>query len=194
MVESNTPERESRADVEGNAEGNSPTADQLMKQIRQFRLAESDMEQAAAAATSLQRVHWSGLRRALETAVAVCYARPFTEGTDLDRKKWAPRERSANELHWSLIELRNTLYAHTEPDTGRREIIDLGRIFIDDIEISSRIYGEQYYSIPAEILLAIVALAEERQATFRAKADDLEHKLGRPRRDPSDSGWNVDPR
>jgi hypothetical protein len=75
MVESNTPERESRADVEGNAEGNSPTADQLMKQIRQFRLAESDMEQAAAAATSLQRVLWSAfgarLKRRLPSATPV---------------------------------------------------------------------------------------------------------------------------
>jgi hypothetical protein len=50
----------------------------LVNEIRRLRLAEADMAQVAAAADTLMHEHLNGdLCRALETAIAVCYARPF---------------------------------------------------------------------------------------------------------------------
>jgi len=191
MVEPNQPRQNGGSKGEGNSEGNTLTREQLVKQIRRFRLAESDMEQVGAAAVALQDAGWGALARALETAVAVCYARPFTRGTNLSRTKWAPREPDARRLHFRLLDLRRKLYAHTDPDTDARRIVDFGTILRDDEAVSSRMYGEQYRELRRDLLPTIVALAREREGVFKAEADEREFQLGRRRPDPSDSGWNI---
>jgi hypothetical protein len=58
--------------------------------------------------------------RALQTAIAACYGRPFTEGTmiqRLDKGKWVPSG-ADHELHEHLMTLRHKTYAHTDIESA----------------------------------------------------------------------------
>jgi hypothetical protein len=74
------------------------------------------MQEAAAAASWLAA---NGAPRDVErvfmTGIVVTYARPFTQQDigPIDRTKYAPSDRDARLLHFSLIDLRNRLHAHT---------------------------------------------------------------------------------
>src|SRR5436190_5915133 len=56
------------------------------------------------------------LMRALETAIAVCYARVFTTSSllRLDLDEFEPAEPALAELHQWLYKLRAKVYAHTD--------------------------------------------------------------------------------
>ncbi len=86
-----------------------------LRHVRRFVLAASDMRQAAAAAEYLRSEHLNGdLCRALETAICVCYARPFSETNTIgpvDPKKWAPADAPARYLHESLLYYRDKAFA-----------------------------------------------------------------------------------
>jgi hypothetical protein len=64
------------------------------------------------------------LRFGLEAAVAVIYARPFKsrKPRGLDRDEWKPDDDAGARWHDELIDLRDTLYAHTDDydASGRR--------------------------------------------------------------------------
>jgi hypothetical protein len=85
-------------------------------------LAASDVTQAQAALHALENEPYNVmLRRALETAISVCYARAFTKST-LKRlsDEYAPTPDDPNhELHLLLCEHRNKVYAHTDKESGR---------------------------------------------------------------------------
>ena len=70
-------------------------------------------------------------RRAFETAVSVCYARPWidsNQGGTLKRKRlpggWPNRD-----LHHRLLKLRRKTYAHTDTAGGRKPLAHEGPVF-----------------------------------------------------------------
>src|SRR5438128_10835744 len=95
----------------------------LQKKAVSLYLAASDMEQAIAAAKALDAESENlELMRALETAIAACYARPFTKGSMVVRlkaSKWVSAG-AERQLHDALMELRNQVYAHTDVSSGRK--------------------------------------------------------------------------
>ena len=78
-----------------------PTADDLLREHRRYRFAESDWLDARAATSMLLDGPMPDdgtpyARRALHTGMGVSYGRPFTDNDGLgplDRSKWAPRTR-----------------------------------------------------------------------------------------------------
>jgi hypothetical protein len=78
-------------------------------------LAAEDMAQAKAAADAV-RTETSddeSWRRALETAMAVVYMRPFTKGAWTLPTRFRPTSELGKELHQRLKDLRNEVYAHS---------------------------------------------------------------------------------
>ncbi len=71
-------------------------------------LAVGDMRQAAAAARLLEQRADFQERRALETAISVCYARPWLDSNRSGklRKEWLPVAGPDRDLHRQLLELR----------------------------------------------------------------------------------------
>jgi hypothetical protein len=89
----------------------------LIREIRAVALAASDMRQAAAAAEALANEHQNvHVMRALETAVVVCYWRPFASGNAvrLDPAEWTPQDPQEIAAHETLKALRDKVYAHTD--------------------------------------------------------------------------------
>jgi hypothetical protein len=83
---------------DGRGEGQAQGLERLNESLI---LAAEDMDQATAAAVALRTdtsddENW---RRALETAIAVSYMRPFTTGARQLPNKYVPRARVASELH-----------------------------------------------------------------------------------------------
>lgn len=90
----------------------------LAKEQRALLLASSDMEQAAAAARALENEHDGTLARALETAMAVCYMRPFTKSDLAVPDEYVPTTGVDEAAHSHLKALRNKVYAHTDKYGG----------------------------------------------------------------------------
>ncbi len=95
----------------------------LLKRQRMLGLAASDMRQAESAARALPTTtpvdfH---LRRALMTAVVVSYSRAFTKSTivTLRREEYEPTDGQLGELHNRILDLRDTVSAHTDKNAGR---------------------------------------------------------------------------
>jgi hypothetical protein len=61
------------------------------------------------------------VRRALETAAVVAYARPWTKSSiGALGDHWLPAEEQQRELHDALIRDRNKVYAHTDEEVKAR--------------------------------------------------------------------------
>jgi hypothetical protein len=125
-------------------------------------LAASDMRQAAAAATLLDMQIDVHARRALETAISVCYARPWLDSNKSGKlkDKWRPAVGPDRDLHDRLLELRRNTYAHTDPDGGRKAVVSItepeGFVGI----------GEEWRPLPRSDLEAIADLCERQAARF----------------------------
>jgi hypothetical protein len=103
----------------------------LRNELKSFLIARSDMRQAGAAA-DFRVSRGSGDRdRALETAFAICYARPFNKRNKLkpvlDKDEWAPAEPNLRALHHKIIDLRDSVYAHNDK-TDARGVEDMGNL------------------------------------------------------------------
>ena len=95
--------------------------DGLEKLKEGLLLAAEDMEQAHRAATALREDTSTdeAWRRALETAMAVAYMRPFTKGGWTLPAKFRPTSQLGRDLHRDLKDLRNKVYAHSDLTSGR---------------------------------------------------------------------------
>jgi hypothetical protein len=84
-------------------------------------LAAWDMQQAEAAALALEaETENVALMRALETAMAVCYARSFTQSTlEMLPSDYVPTTPPDSDLHKWFRERRNKEYAHTDKKSSR---------------------------------------------------------------------------
>jgi hypothetical protein len=130
-------------------------------------LAMYDMRQAAAAALILEQQADFPARRAIETAISVCYARPFIDSNQGGKlkKKWLPADGPDRELHNRLVKLRHKTYAHTDPAGGRKAFAELGHEGVLGI-------GEQLNLLPREEASAIIALCVRQEARFKQALDD----------------------
>jgi hypothetical protein len=138
-------------------------------------LAAEDMDQATAAAGALRTDTgdddaWT---RALETAMAVSYMRPFISGAWKLPGKYVPRARAENKLHQGLNDLRNKVYAHSE--SGRTASM---KTVVTSEGIVTTIYGSAWWPFHAEDLPAVQALCHDQRQRFLKDAaaihDDLE--------------------
>jgi hypothetical protein len=100
----------------------------LIKRQQALLLALVDMAHAVAALGALEREHLDvNLMRALETAIAVSYARPFVTSSLLRLRQadYRPADPEQSELHGDLLDLRDKVYAHTDRDSGRTARIEI---------------------------------------------------------------------
>jgi hypothetical protein len=165
----------------------------LLNEIRALVLAASDMRQAAAAARALENEHQNVDRmRALETAVVVCYWRPFATANTvrLDPGRSLPADEGGKRAHEILKTLRDKVFAHTDRvieidgrklrprDIARFEDLlgDLSEIDWSDPD-SPLMFTESWHPLDREALPAIVALAEAQEMRFGMKQRELEAEL-----------------
>jgi len=148
----------------------------LLREVRRFRFAQADMRQAAAAAEALQREQGDGdLCRALETAIVVIYARPFTPPNKVGPlgPEWAPTEPLLHNLHRELMEKRDQVYAHSD-ETALRDVVDNGATLGKDHPV----YSEQWYRVSRSMLPIFIRMAREQEGRFYKAAVERESKLG----------------
>jgi len=99
------------------------------KRKKTLGLAAADMKQAIAATKALERESMDvPLMLALETAIVVCYARPFTSSSllRLSLDEYRPAQASLARYHDALYEMRDRKYAHTDKDSERDASIRYG--------------------------------------------------------------------
>jgi hypothetical protein len=99
------------------------------RSFKRLVLAAQDMLEAGAAAEFLlARDDLSGdVRRALETAIPVAYARPWSKSRSKSSighlgGHWRPADPEGLAVHEALIMVRNKVYAHTDEEIGARWI------------------------------------------------------------------------
>jgi hypothetical protein len=142
----------------------------LTREQQLLTLASGDMRQAAAAARILDQQTDFHARRALETAIAVCYARPWIDSNKSGKlkHKWRPAAGPDRDLHNRLLKLRRQTYAHTDPGGGRTAFAQRGSENTLGI-------GELWESLRRDELRAIIDLCERQAARFRqAVADEID--------------------
>lgn len=142
-------------------------------------LAAEDMDQATAAAVAL-RTDTSddeAWRRALETAMAVSYMRPFTAGAWKLPGKYVPRAKAGNELHRRLDHLRDKVYAHSDEASGRSASM---KTVVTSGDIATISYGSSWWAFPVEELHAVQALCYDQKKRFLTDAADFHVELQKP--------------
>lgn len=134
---------------------------QLTPEQQRLALAVNDMKQAADAARILDRQVSLHARRALETAISVCYARPWLDSNAGGKLKdtWLPKVGPDRELHRRLLKLRHRTYAHTDPAGGRAMFAQRG---VENVLA----IGETWISLLVSDLSAIVDLCERQAERF----------------------------
>jgi hypothetical protein len=143
---------------------NLPTDVPLTGEQARLALALNDMQQAAAAARLLDQQRDHHARRALETAISVCYARPWLPSNRSGKLKdtWRPVAGSDRDLHSRLLQLRRQTYAHTSPEGGRKpqvQVVSVGHK-------KTLAIGEQWIPLPVADLLPIADLCDRQAARF----------------------------
>jgi hypothetical protein len=144
----------------------------LDQRKRVLLLAVGDMDQVIEAAQAIQRTEERDpenmeLVRALETAVAVCYWRPFTNSSigRLDPEADAPEDDDLRELHWELKTVRDKVYAHTDEEAGRE-------VNVREMGGGSHVITETWDPLPSDWLPDVIALAQVQHARFLDEALD----------------------
>jgi hypothetical protein len=148
----------------------------LEKLKESLMLAAEDMAQASAAAVALRAdtsddETW---RRTLETAMAVCYMRPFTSGEWKLPGKYAPKAKAENQLHRRLDDLRNKVYAHSDEASSRRASMKTVATCAGIATIS---YGSAWWAFPVEDLPAVQALCHDQRQRFLTDAASIHVEL-----------------
>lgn len=149
----------------------------MRKRQKQLLLAASDMEQAMAAARLLADLEDDGtgaMPRALETAIGVCYMRPFKRAPMALPREYVPTASPYAERHATLEKLRDEVYAHTDKTSGRETSPMALEV---DGEIVTVRWQEQWLPLPREILPAIIEHMTECRDFFRMEAARIQVAL-----------------
>lgn len=119
--------------------------------------------------------------RPAETAIVVCYARPFSPRNAVGAlgTRWEPLQ-SYQTLHAELMRLRNQVYAHTD-ETGARQVVDVS----DLLGLDSPAYAEGWQPIEREALPAIVQLARALESCLASAVDERLSRLAKRGAGPS---------
>lgn len=157
----------------------------LRNEILRFQLAASDMRQAAAAAEHLAGEHLNGdLCRALETAIVICYARPFAGGNKAGAlgEEWAPTPPELVPFHDLLLAARDSVYAHNDRTAARtiRDVSELVDLTDECPPDGATIFAEEWIPIRRDALPTIVLMAQAQGARFFLEAEKYRKQLGRP--------------
>ncbi len=152
----------------------------LRKEVRLLRFAAGDMRQARAAIRALLATTAEDdvdLMLALETAIVVCYARPFTYGEGVGQlgEEWAPEDDHERAVHDEVLVLRDQAYAHTDKKSGR-DVVE--RFELHDDGLTG--FQESWQALAREVLLTVVIPSCDRQERrFQDAADELAEQLRR---------------
>jgi hypothetical protein len=146
-------------------------------EVQRLVMAEADMRMAAAAARLLQQTEEVYRSRALETAIVVCYMRPFTKSNTVGAlgRKWHPKDDAGRRLHRSLYSARNSTHAHTDLISYRKAVNTAA--LLGDYTASARRYAEEWRPLDRAVLPALVPFFEARADAFRAGKDAAERRL-----------------
>jgi hypothetical protein len=150
-------------------------------EIRRLVFAQSDMTQAAIAANTLAGEHLNGdLCRALETAIVVCYSRPYDRRNKAGplREESYPTDAAQRAMHDALFALRDQVYAHNDV-TDLRGVVDAGEL----LGAPGR-YTEQWVPLNRAALPTLIQMCAAQQERPRVRVEELE----RERRDASGDG------
>jgi hypothetical protein len=102
----------------------------LLKRQRMVGLAASDMSEAQSAARALRTMKPIDIptKRVLETGLIVSYSRSFTKSSivTLLRDEYAPADEALANLHYRILELRDSRCAHTDKDADRQIAVQYG--------------------------------------------------------------------
>jgi hypothetical protein len=138
-------------------------------------LAASDMGQAIAAAKALQKEPDVELARALETAIANCYMRPFTGGPPGRLPDaFGPTTEPDAGYHSDLATRRHKTYAHTDKASGRSTTVEL---VTRDGEAVTVAFREQWLPLPRKALPRLIDYLERQQERFKAEAASIHVQL-----------------
>lgn len=146
----------------------------LRNEIRRLVLAQSDMAQAAAAAVALHSEQLNGdLCRALETAIVVCYVRPYDGRNKAGPlgSEWLPADPGSLAIHETMLAMRDQVYAHTDR-TELRDIVDAGALLGEPGR-----FAEQWVPLNREALPKLIEMFSEQQQRFRERSDELHEEL-----------------
>jgi hypothetical protein len=142
--------------------------------IARLRLAQSDMRQAIDAGEGLLDEAGRPFRRALETALVVCYWRPFSNSTIGGlSEEWTPRDPARTKIHDRARQLRNQVFAHTD-ETTARGVVDVGDVF--GPEWAGR-FVETWRPLPDTFVRDLVSLAREYEQRLKDAANDLQEEI-----------------
>ena len=127
----------------------------LSKRLTALLLAASDLRQVEAAARLLEMKSGLHERRALETAISVCYARGFTQSSlcRLSQNEFEPSDPGLAEVHRMLLSHRDKVYAHTDKDGGR-----LAGLNLPDEGVGTSVW-EQWVPFPRDAVPVSVSAA-----------------------------------
>lgn len=144
-----------------------------LERLRELLLfAADDMGQARAAVLALNNEeHNVDLMRALETAIAVCYARAFTDNRGWGQvpKKYRP-EASDAALHEVLMHLRHKVYAHVSGESGRSATMTTTADFEESAAIE---YRHGWLPLERAALRPIADLCEAQRERFLTAAASI---------------------
>jgi hypothetical protein len=146
----------------------------LRKQQRALLLGASDMDQAMAAAKALAKTQDAHLARALETAMTVCFMRPFTASDLQVPGKFFPEAGEGEEAFWAVKSVRDKVYAHTDADGGRTA----GPITLDwGTEIINLSWQEGWLPFPRDRIERFIVTCEEVRDSMRIGAGAIQRML-----------------
>jgi hypothetical protein len=147
----------------------------LTNQQTALLLAASDMDQATAAAHALVDEPDGVLARALETAIAVCYMRPFTGGPPGRLPDaYLPTGSPDGRYHSELKVLRDKVYAHTDKTSGRKTSLSAAAREGDVVSVRWR---EDWLPLDREALPSLIDFFERLRDTYRSEAASIHVQL-----------------
>jgi hypothetical protein len=157
-----------------------PSLEQLETQLLAYQLAADDMGQAIAAAIALREEEDNrNLMLALECAIAVCYMRAFTKSTLMTMpRRFVPSVKRGYseqdvELHKWFAHRRDTAYAHTDKESGRKA--EVHRLEGDPLGGTAWHLG--WESFPREWINPAIDLFQRQADLFRFAALELHDKI-----------------
>jgi hypothetical protein len=148
---------------------------ELEKDVRRLILAASDMDQAAAAARSLQVETDGVLARALETAMIVSYFRPFTTSDLQLGNEYVPSSGDDASAHADPKRLRNKVYAHNDNASGREAAVEVMPPDADNVVLVT--WREEWLPCPREGLPFAISLCERLAERLRNDAAVTQMRL-----------------
>jgi hypothetical protein len=138
----------------------------LERSARRLLLAAQDMVECRAAVDFLrQRTDLTGeVRRALETAAPVAYARPWGESNTIGAlgSHWRPNRWDQLVLHEELIKVRDRVCAHTDEEIGARWVSDSSGM----LGISAPTLLPAWRPLDLDLFPEIAELAESQKVRF----------------------------